>query len=204
MRQESGGEMTRAGWNRALWNWRLCAALVSAAILSPGISLDPTSGRPGFRGAHAASACAADPQPTISPQTPSDVCIANFNILPIQFFDDYSWRTFISLVWPADLNRRGQPDTTLKLGDTSRPLVFETYKADWELFPDQPTDPGPWNAVAAKQSLQAGEGRPRRHDPGQLLEIRQSGRSRVSARRAARRHPGRAEQDLCAVLDRLQ
>src|SRR5271165_2925293 len=148
MRQESGGEMTRAGWNRALWNWRLCAALVSAAILSPGISLDPMSGRPGFRGAHAASACAADPQPTISPQTPSDVCIANFNILPIQFFDDYSWRTFISLVWPADLNRRGQPDTTLKLGDTSRPLVFETYKADWELFPDQPTDPGPWNAVA--------------------------------------------------------
>jgi hypothetical protein len=122
--------------------------LASVALLASGISLEQRWGRLEFQSAHAAGACAADPQPTISPQTPNDVCIANFNILPIQFFDDYSWRTFISLVWPADLNHRGQPDTTLKLGDTSRPLVFETYKAEWELFPPQLTDPGPWNAIA--------------------------------------------------------
>jgi hypothetical protein len=122
--------------------------LASVALLASSISLEQRWGRLEFQSAHAAGACAADPQPTISPQTPNDVCIANFNILPIQFFDDYSWRTFISLVWPADLNHRGQPDITLKLGDTSRPLVFETYKAEWELFPPQLTDPGPWNSVA--------------------------------------------------------
>jgi hypothetical protein len=134
--------------DRAPRNRRFCTVLVSAVILMSGISLDGASGRLRFHSAHAAGACAADPQPTISPQPPSDVCIANFDILPIQFFDDYSWRTFISLVWPADLNHRGQPDTTLRFGDRTRPLVFESYKAEWELFPDQLTDPGPWNAFA--------------------------------------------------------
>ncbi|WP_156164460.1 hypothetical protein [Bradyrhizobium sp. LTSP885] len=133
---------------RAPWNRRIRMTLLSTAILTLGTSLNCTPGGLAFDGAQAAGACAPDPQPTISPQTPADVCIANFNILPIQYFDDYSWRAFISLVWPADLNHRGQPDTTLKLGDTSRPLVFETYKAEWELFPDRPTDPGPWSAVA--------------------------------------------------------
>lgn len=134
--------------HRAAWKERICITLLSTAILTSGISLDCTSRKLEFHGAHAAVACAPDPQPTISPKTPSDVCIANFSILPIQFFDDYSWRTFISLVWPADLNHRGQPDTTLMFGNRSRPLVFETYKAEWELFPDQLTDPGLWNAFA--------------------------------------------------------
>jgi hypothetical protein len=134
--------------NRALRGRRFRTALMSAIMLIPGLSLDCPSGTPKFHEARAASACAADPQPAISPQTPSDVCIANFNVLPIQYFDDYSWRAFLSLVWPADLNHRGKPDTSLQLGDMSRPRVFETYKAEWELFPDQLTDPGPWNAFA--------------------------------------------------------
>src|SRR5689334_13224746 len=74
--------------DRAAWERRIFITLLSTAILTSGL-LDWTSWKVEFHGAHAAGGCAPDPQPTISPQTPSDVCIANFNILPIQFFDDY-------------------------------------------------------------------------------------------------------------------
>ena len=47
--------------------------------------------------------CPATPVVTItSPLAPTDVCIPDgFGGNPIQYFDDYSWRTFISMVWPA-------------------------------------------------------------------------------------------------------
>lgn len=69
--------------HRAACEKCICITLLSTAILTSGISLDYTSRKLEFHGAHAAGACAPDPQPTISPQTPSDVCIADFNILPI-------------------------------------------------------------------------------------------------------------------------
>jgi hypothetical protein len=82
-----------------------------------------------------------------SPQTPTDVCVPDgFPGNPIAFFDDYSWRTFIAMVWPAAQNQRGMPDSNKKIGDTSGPLVFETLKQDWEIF--QPNGNAPsanWN-----------------------------------------------------------
>jgi hypothetical protein len=80
---------------------------------------------------------------------PQDVCVpTGFGGNPIAFFDDYSWRIFISLVWqampqePASGNSpRGAPDTTKSIADSSAPLVFETYKADWETF--QPNGAAP-------------------------------------------------------------
>ncbi|HEV2172761.1 MAG TPA: hypothetical protein VGR71_04300 [Nitrospira sp.] len=91
--------------------------------------------------------CPAAPVVTIdSPQTPTDVCIPpGFGGNPIQFFDDYSWRTFISMVWPVAAGQRGVPDTTRKIGDTSVPLVFETLKSDWEVFQPSGAAPSPWN-----------------------------------------------------------
>jgi hypothetical protein len=73
---------------------------------------------------------------------PQDVCIpAGFGGNPIAFFDDYSWRAFISLVWQAmpqtpssSSSQRGMPDATKTIADNSGSLVFETYKADWETF----------------------------------------------------------------------
>ena len=84
-----------------------------------------------------------------SSQAPADVCIPdNFpqNENPIQYFDDYSWRTFISMVWPAVNGQRGVPDPTKNVSDSSSPLVFETFKSDWELFQTPSSAPrSSWN-----------------------------------------------------------
>lgn len=97
--------------------------------------------------ARAQPTCPAQPQTTInSPTIPPDVCIpAGFVGFPIAFFDDYSWRAFIALVWPADLNHRGQPDAGKHVGDVSGPLVFETYKSEWELFGEKTPTPFAWD-----------------------------------------------------------
>jgi hypothetical protein len=82
-----------------------------------------------------AQSCPQTPTPTISsPQPPNDVCIPDgFAGLPIDYFDDYSWRAFIALIWPTLSGQRGTPDTAKTPGD-SGPRVFETYKALWEIF----------------------------------------------------------------------
>ncbi len=65
-------------------------------------------------------ACPNAPVPGISSwQTPADVCVpAGFPGNPIAFFDDYSWKTFIALVWPAKTGQRGVPDTTQSINST--------------------------------------------------------------------------------------
>jgi hypothetical protein len=87
------------------------------------------------------------PPPVVnSPVVPSDVDIPNGSTgVPIAFFDDYSWRAFIALVWPAKDGQRGEPDTT-KTVDDGGPRVFETYKALMEVFHDDGSAPTGWNA----------------------------------------------------------
>lgn len=89
----------------------------------------------------AEAACPTKPVVSIaSPDVPADACVPDgFPGNPIAFFDDYSWKSFAALVWPAAAGKRGVPDPAKKVGDTSGPLVFETFKADWELFQAQPT-----------------------------------------------------------------
>jgi hypothetical protein len=83
----------------------------------------------------AANTCPREPTADISSsRMPSDVCIpANFRDVATDYFDDYSWRAFVALVWPAAAAHRGVPDPTKKLGDPG-PRVFETYKSLWEVF----------------------------------------------------------------------
>jgi hypothetical protein len=117
------------------------------------------------------ASCPSPPVVTVnSPQVPCDVCIpSGFGSNPIAFFDDYSWRSFIALVWPAQIqnNQRGVPDTTQSVGGTG-PRVFETYKGLWEVFPfDSATQnfvtPVGWNQNSAPtvnacgQSVGAGD-----------------------------------------------
>ncbi len=89
---------------------------------------------------------ALSPTHAFSPQIPGDVVIpAGFAGNPIAFFDDYSWKTFIALVWPAQNGQRGIPDSA-KSVDGSGPKVFQTYKALWEVFHnDSTTVPVGWN-----------------------------------------------------------
>jgi hypothetical protein len=89
------------------------------------------------------------PQPTISRQMFSDVCFLNpdpFGSFPAPvLFDDFAWRSFLAVVWPAQPGQRGRPDSSLGLGAPQRPTVFETFKSEWEVFQKDGRDPTGWN-----------------------------------------------------------
>jgi hypothetical protein len=89
------------------------------------------------------------PQATASYQTYNDVCFLDRfppSGLPILLFDDFSWRSFLALAWPAKDGQRGAPDNGLTLGSAAnRPSVFETFKSEWEVFQKDGRDPIGWN-----------------------------------------------------------
>ena len=96
-------------------------------------------------------ACPNPPVAKISAVLPDDVCIpAGFGGNPIAFFDDFSWRSFIALVWPVKTGERGVPATNLAVGGAG-PKVFETYKATWEIFHRDGSAPSPWNTYESHQ-----------------------------------------------------
>jgi len=96
-------------------------------------------------------------------QVPADVCtpaqIPGGN--PIAYFDDYSWKAFIALVWPAKAGQRGAPDPGQGITNDKTPLVFETYKADWETFQPGGAAPTAWSDFSAAKlpcpNAQAGD-----------------------------------------------
>jgi hypothetical protein len=57
-------------------------------------------------------------------------------------FDDYSWRAFVALVWPAPEGRRGVPAASEDIG-TAGPRVFETFKTLSEIFHPDGSAPEP-------------------------------------------------------------
>src|SRR5258708_7701586 len=76
-----------------------------------------------------------------SPTMPADVCIPDgFTDVPVNYFDDYAWRTFLAMVWPAAQGHRGVADTRKPL-DAPGPRVFETLKSLWEVFPEDGSAP---------------------------------------------------------------
>lgn len=99
-----------------------------------------------------AANCPTSPAPTITvSQPPSDVCVPNSfpkSQNPIRFFDDYSWRTFIAMVWPAVSGQRGQPDAGQSVSAPG-PRVFETLKSVWEMFHSDGSTPSAWNVYDA-------------------------------------------------------
>ncbi len=76
-----------------------------------------------------AQACPDPPLVSVSSSVvPADVCVpSGFGGNPIQFFDDFSWRSFVALVWPALDGQRGTPDPA-QTASGKGPRVFETYK----------------------------------------------------------------------------
>ena len=114
----------------------LLAALAGALALSALITARasrPTNPAP----------CAEQPVAVVSAQIPSDVCIPDgFKEVAVDYFDDYSWRAFVGLVWPADPAHRGVAASG-KTVATPGPRVFETYKALWEVFRRDGAPPEP-------------------------------------------------------------
>jgi len=97
----------------------------------------------------AVSACAQGPCPAVPVQTvtsskmPVDVCIPDgYTPVPMSFFDDFSWRAFVAMVWPAAPGKRGVADNAKGVGAPG-PRVFETYKSLWEIFHPDGSAPNP-------------------------------------------------------------
>ncbi|ESY55547.1 hypothetical protein X745_11810 [Mesorhizobium sp. LNJC374B00] len=66
---------------------------------------------------------------------------------PFPRFDNFSWRAFIALNWPAltDVMHRGEPDASKTLADPG-PRVWETFKARYEVFAPGAVKPAEWNS----------------------------------------------------------
>src|SRR5580704_12141447 len=72
---------------------------------------------------------------------PADVCIPDgFIDVPVNYFDDYAWRAFLAMVWPAAPGHRGVADAKKPVG-AAGPLVFETLKSLWEVFHEDGSPP---------------------------------------------------------------
>jgi hypothetical protein len=56
--------------------------------------------------------------------------------------DEYAWRLFVALNWPADAATRG-PDRRARFG-ADRPVVWETWQSAGNVYLDDGADPGPW------------------------------------------------------------
>ena len=69
------------------------------------------------------------------------------------FFNDFAWKVFIALNWPADDTLRGKAHATKKFGDTSGPIVWGSWKSvdELELFPPDSLNvpPTSWDSYDA-------------------------------------------------------
>ncbi len=90
-----------------------------------------------------------DPLPDVPPTPPGD---------PFPFFDNYSWRSFIALNWPAltDPEKRGQPDRSKHFGDAAGPRVWTTWKSRIEIFQPGGAKPSEWGSYAGANPCGAG------------------------------------------------
>ena len=82
------------------------------------------------------------PAVVVSPDRIDDVTATGPDPTP---FDHFSWRAFIALNWPALLGSadRGKPDRSKSLGDAGA-RVWETYKAQFEVFRPLRDAPADW------------------------------------------------------------
>jgi len=58
--------------------------------------------------------------------------------------DEYAWRLFVAINWPADVSKRAA-DHRAVLG-AAGPVVWETWQNTADVFLDNGLDPGPWVA----------------------------------------------------------
>jgi hypothetical protein len=124
------------GWVRSMPDsYKVYLALVLCALVC-------TTGR----GASGQSA----PPPTVAPDPLPDVGPTTGD--PFAFFNNYSWRSFIALNWPAltDPAARGQPDRNRQFGDTAGPRVWMTWKSQIEIFQPGGATPSDWTSYAGK------------------------------------------------------
>jgi hypothetical protein len=67
--------------------------------------------------------------------------------------DEYAWRLFVALNWPADEMQR-TADAAARFG-ADRPVVWETWAGAGEVYLEGGVDPGPWTLGSLNQRLPA-------------------------------------------------
>lgn len=84
--------------------------------------------------------------PTVSPDLPVDVATPTSDIFPA--FDDFSWRSFIALNWPAQVgaDKRGKADLGRRFADATGPRVWTTWKSRFEIFQPDGKVPAAWTS----------------------------------------------------------
>jgi hypothetical protein len=90
--------------------------------------------------------------PLVSPDRIEDV--PSTRVDPFPDFDNFAWRAFIALNWPARLDaERGIPDRAKSLGDPGA-RVWETFKSRYELFEvgadGRPAAPASWASYGGR------------------------------------------------------
>ncbi|MBS1728833.1 MAG: hypothetical protein JST51_19105 [Armatimonadetes bacterium] len=92
--------------------------------------------------------------PKLSGNVPTEVTGASPTKTPEEnrpFFDQFSWQSFIALCWPANTSKRGvpanpnDPAMLLTMKNTT-PIVWVSYKNQWDLFAQGNNRPSPWNS----------------------------------------------------------
>lgn len=88
-------------------------------------------------------------------------------------FNDFSWRQFIALNWPADAAARGEPDRARRLGvPRDSQVVWGSWKSLDELFPADPAlRPSEWESDDAELFQPGLNGRPAK-DAGKTKILR--------------------------------
>jgi hypothetical protein len=91
--------------------------------------------------------------PVLSGNVPSQIdttLLTNSDTLNRIAFDNFSWQSFIALCWPVIQGQRGvpsnpnDPNTFLSMTNTT-PIVWTSYKNQWDLFGQENSTPTPWN-----------------------------------------------------------
>ena len=129
-----------AGRRKRRLRWRPGSPLPSALILALAASA-------------AGAAAADDLAPVLSPDRLTDAPSTRLD--PYPTFDNFAWRAFLALNWPArpGPDGRGEPDRAKTLGDAG-PRVWETFKSRYELFqvgPDgRPIAPSAYASFAGR------------------------------------------------------
>lgn len=123
--------------------------ILLAATVCSFIAAQVSTGRV----AGTAAARAQLPAPLLSPDIPTEVEFGPGVTSPETarpFFDYFSWQSFVALNWPAAVGPDGRPvrgvanaGAGVGVGEPGK-RVWESYKADWELFRPEGAVPTAW------------------------------------------------------------
>jgi hypothetical protein len=66
--------------------------------------------------------------------------------------DDFAWRSFVALNWPASELEPGKPDRKRHIGESAKAIVWETWKSPEQVFLPGGKRPAGWDEAAGELS----------------------------------------------------